>query len=112
LKRLSRTQKPRDSFSWRIPPALAVGSVKKNHPAQRGETVLIYGTGWDGGKLLGKPPPAAYCQLSSLANPLADLKDFHVLINGTPLPSTSILYAGTTPECPAFISGSSNYPRS
>jgi hypothetical protein len=57
----------------------------------------------DGGNLPGNQPPAAYFQLSSLSNPLADRKDFHVLINGAPLPSTGILYAGTTPERPAFI---------
>jgi len=82
-------------------------AITASHPAQPGETVLIYGTGWG-----QTTPPAVSGQISIIPAPLADLKDFHVLVNGAPLPSTSVLYAGSTPQWPGLYQVRFQLPKS
>lgn len=66
--------------------------VTADSPAAPGEIVVFYATG------LGlTAPPAINGFLPETAAPLADLIDFEVLINGVPVNSQSILYAGVTP---------------
>ena len=61
-------------------------------PAVPGEVVVLYATG------LGETAPEAICGfLPEMASPLADLANFQVLLNGTPVNPQLILYAGDAP---------------
>ena len=82
-------------------------AITTSHPAQPGETVVIYGTGWG-----QTTPPAVSGQASTIPAPLADLKDFHVLINSAPLPSASVLYAGLAPQSPGLYQVKLQLPKS
>jgi uncharacterized protein (TIGR03437 family) len=66
--------------------------VTSDAPARRGEVVVIYATG------LGMTaPPAIPNRLPEGAASIARLADFQVWLNGAPLPSNRILYAGISP---------------
>lgn len=66
--------------------------VTRSAPAKPGEVVVVYATG------LGvTTPPAIPNQIPAAIAPLADMSAFQVLLNGTPVDSKSILYAGVTP---------------
>jgi uncharacterized protein (TIGR03437 family) len=82
-------------------------AITTSHPAQPGETVLIYGTGWG-----QTTPPAVNGQASAVPAPLADLKDFKVLVNGAPLPAASVLYAGLVPQWPGLYQVKLQLPKS
>jgi uncharacterized protein (TIGR03437 family) len=66
--------------------------VTPDSPAVPGEVVVLYATG------LGETAPAAICGfLPEMAAPLADLADFQILLNGTPVDRQLIHYAGQAP---------------
>jgi uncharacterized protein (TIGR03437 family) len=66
--------------------------VTAESPAASGEIVVLYATG------LGETAPEAVCGwLPEMAAPLADLADFQVLLNGTPVDPHLIQYAGQAP---------------
>lgn len=61
-------------------------------PAQPGEVVILWATGL--GLTAPAPTPG---EIPEAAWPLADLADFVVELNGTPLPQQAIQYAGDAP---------------
>ena len=66
--------------------------VTASSPAAPGEVVVLYATG------LGETAPEAICgYLPEMASPLADLRDFQVLLNGTAVDPKLIQYAGVAP---------------
>lgn len=66
--------------------------ISADAPARRGEVVVVYATG------LGPTvPPATPNRLPDAAAPIARLGDFQVRLNGVPVASTGILYAGISP---------------
>ncbi len=66
--------------------------VTPSSPAQPGEVVVLYATG------LGVTSPEVICgTLPDAAWPLADLTDFVVELNGVPVDSSLIQYAGDAP---------------
>jgi len=61
-------------------------------PATRGETLVLYASG------LGPTlPPAPQNRLATEAAQLANIGDFRVWLNGTPVDPKRVLYAGLTP---------------
>jgi uncharacterized protein (TIGR03437 family) len=82
-------------------------AITKSNPAQPGETVVIYGTGWG-----QTTPNAVNGEITTVPSPLAGLKDFHVLVNGARLPATTILYAGSAPEWPGLYQVTFKLPKS
>jgi uncharacterized protein (TIGR03437 family) len=61
-------------------------------PANPGDLVVLYATG------LGQTiPPVGYGELPSAAASLKMLSDFQVLLDGSPVDSSSIAYAGVAP---------------
>jgi uncharacterized protein (TIGR03437 family) len=82
------------------------------NPANAGDYVVLYATG------LGQTtPPIGYAEVPARATPIADTADFQVLLNGAPLASQYIAYAGVSPgfgglyqinlKLPASVSGGS-----
>ena len=66
--------------------------VTKDSPAKRGEVVVLYATG------LGvTTPPSIPNQIPQALAILANMGDFHVMLNGVQVDSRSIQYAGVTP---------------
>lgn len=66
--------------------------VTQASPAKPGEVVVLYATG------LGvTSPPAIPNQIPTAIAPLADMGNFQVLLNGTPVSAKAIQYAGVTP---------------
>ena len=66
--------------------------IKPEAPAQPGDTVIVYATG------LGQTvPPVVYGQLPTAAAPLKQIADFRILLDGTAVNFSSILYAGIAP---------------
>lgn len=66
--------------------------ISADAPARRGEVVVIYATG------LGPTvPPAIPNRLPASAASIARLADFTVWLNGVPVPSAGVLYAGISP---------------
>jgi len=76
----------------------ADGSViTEDHPAQAGETVVVYGTG------LGKTDPQPGTGvISMVAAQIQLLNELQVLVAGTALDSQSVRYAGVTPGTPGL----------
>ena len=69
------------------------GSVITNDaPAHRGDRITLYATG------LGETvPPVVYCAVAGRAAQLQRLSEFQLLLDGLPLDSSLILYAGIAP---------------
>jgi uncharacterized protein (TIGR03437 family) len=66
--------------------------VTQDSPAKPGEVVVLYATG------LGvTSPPAVPNQIPQAIAPLADIGNFQVFLNGTPVNGKAIQYAGVTP---------------
>jgi uncharacterized protein (TIGR03437 family) len=66
--------------------------VTPGAPAQAGEEIVLYATG------LGATIPAAVPnQIPDAAAVLADMIDFEVMLNGTPVNALNIAYAGVVP---------------
>ncbi len=63
--------------------------VTKTHPARAGETVVVYGTGFG-----ATTPSVVSGMVNTLPAQLTDLGSFQILLNGTALPASSIVYAG------------------
>jgi uncharacterized protein (TIGR03437 family) len=66
--------------------------IDKEHPIQGGEDVVFYGTGM--GTTVPQP---RFAELAPGAAPLANPRDFRVLVDGVTLPTSRIYYAGLTP---------------
>jgi uncharacterized protein (TIGR03437 family) len=68
--------------------------VTGSSPAQPGELIVLWATG-----LGSTVPPVIPNQVPTLAAPLAATNQFQVLLNGVPVASSRIYYAGVTPTC-------------
>jgi len=66
--------------------------VSDEAPARPGSWVLLWATG-----LGAVTPPAVYGEIPMRAAYLENLENFHVLLNGTPVPRENIGYAGLAP---------------
>ncbi|HKW99715.1 MAG TPA: hypothetical protein VJN43_18380 [Bryobacteraceae bacterium] len=81
--------------------------ITKEHPAQAGEVVVLYGTG------LGRTnPPAVSDQIDMTAAPIADPSQLRVLVAGTAVPAASVYYAGLTPGIPGLYQVNVKLPSS
>ena len=83
-------------FVWNVNNAIAEHLsgqlISAAAPAVGGEIIVIYAAG------LGRTAPDATAgQLAAIAAPIVNKSGFQVLLNGTPLPPGSVLYAGLTP---------------
>ncbi|HLN00459.1 MAG TPA: hypothetical protein VK335_14325 [Bryobacteraceae bacterium] len=77
--------------------------VTKGHPARRGETVAVYGTGFG---------PTTPDVAISVAAPVTDLTAFHVLVAGVAVPGVSVLYAGVVAYTPGLYQATFKLPKS
>jgi len=77
--------------------------VTKGHPARRGETVSVYGTGFG---------PTTPNVATSVPAPITNLTTFHVLVSGVALPGASVLYAGVVPYTPGLYQATFKLPKS
>lgn len=80
--------------------------VTKNHPAQAGETVVVYGTGFGA----TTPNPVSGMVTMTFAQ-LTNLSDFQVLVNGTALAGPNVLYAGGAPGSPGLYQVTFKLPK-
>lgn len=80
--------------SERIVAHLVDGSVvRTNNPAHPGDIVFLYATG------LGQTvPPLRNGEVPASAQPIAELSQLRILLDGAAVPSGNILYAGTAPD--------------
>jgi uncharacterized protein (TIGR03437 family) len=81
--------------------ALALGAsgavVTPDAPAQPGDLIVLYATG------LGRTaPPVGYCELPTETAILERIADFTVVLDGVPVDSSSIGYAGIVPDSPGL----------
>jgi uncharacterized protein (TIGR03437 family) len=77
--------------------------VTKGHPARRGETVAVYGTGFG---------PITPDVAISVPAPVTNLAAFHVLVAGLAVPGASVLYAGAVPYMPGLYQATFKLPKS
>lgn len=77
--------------------------VTKAHPARRGETISVYGTGFG--------PTTPYQAISAPA-PITDLSSFHLLLNKTGVPASSILKVFVAPATPGLYQATFKLPKS
>ena len=77
--------------------------VTKAHPARRGETVSVYGTGFG--------PTTPYEALSGPA-PITDLSTFHVLLDGKAVPAANVLKVFVAPTTPGLYQATFKLPKS
>ncbi len=79
---------PKTAIATRLDGSLITAAA----PAQPGEILTLYATG------LGDTiPPVIYSNVATIAATLQNLAEFKVLLNGTQLDSSLILYAGIAP---------------
>ncbi len=71
-------------------------SISKVRPARRGETVMVFGTGW------GRTNPDVSDIDISVPAQLAQRSDFRVMLAGKALAAASVSYAGVTPGRPGL----------
>lgn len=81
--------------------ALALGAsgavITPDAPAQPGDLIVLYATG------LGRTaPPVGYCELPTETAILERIADFTVVLDGVPVDSRSIGYAGIVPDSPGL----------
>jgi len=86
----------------------ADGSLITNaHPARRGETVTVLGTGFG-----ATAPGVTSGMVGANRAQIADPSEFHILVNGAALPTPSVLYAGVAPDVPGLYWATFILPKS
>jgi uncharacterized protein (TIGR03437 family) len=80
--------------------------IIKAHPAQPGETVVVYGTG------LGLTnPDVGGGEISMIPAQIVLLNEFHMWVAGVALASTSVEYVGVTPGTPGLYQVNFKLPK-
>jgi uncharacterized protein (TIGR03437 family) len=80
--------------------------IMKAHPAQPGETVVVYGTG------LGLTnPDVGGGEISMIPAQIVLLNEFHMWVAGNALANTSIDYVGVTPGTPGLYQVNFKLPK-
>jgi uncharacterized protein (TIGR03437 family) len=80
--------------------------ITQAHPAQPGETVVVYGTG------LGLTnPDVGGGEISMIPAQIVQLSDFHLWVAGAALASTSVDYVGVTPGTPGLYQVNFKLPK-
>lgn len=77
--------------------------VTQSRPARQGETVTVYGTGF------GPINPDAPV---SIPVPITDIGSFHVLVNGTVLPGSSVVAVSSVAYTPGLYEATFKLPKS
>ena len=81
--------------------------ITAGHPARRGETVTVYGTG-----LGATMPPVISGMAVSMPAEITNLSRLHVLANGTALSGANILFAGLASGSPGLYRVTFKLPKS